>query len=128
MFNIKEYLSFIFLYLIIDLVWLKGAKKLHQRTYKQVTGKDEMEVNYLAVILFYLVAPLGYIVFIKNKYTGYDVFKYGMLMGLLLYSTYDFTSKAIYNKSYDWSYALLDIAWGTFVFGLVSYIIHKKFN
>lgn len=123
---IGSYFYFIILYFVIDLIWLKGAQKLHLKTFKSVTGKSEMNVNYIAIILFYLIAPLAFFLFIKNKFPKNEVFKYGAIMGLILYSTYDLTSKAIYNESYSWTYTFADIAWGTFVFGLVSYIISNK--
>ena len=127
MFSLKEYFTFILLYFLIDLIWLKGASKLHQNTYRNVTGKSEMNINYIAVILFYLIAPLAYFIFIKNKFDKKNIFLYASLMGLILYATYDLTSKAIYNQSYSWFYTFADMAWGTFVFGLVSYIISTKF-
>lgn len=123
--QIKQYFAFIIIFLLIDLIWLKGARKLHLNTFQSVTGKKEMDVNIKAVILFYLIAPLGYFVFIHNKFDKKYIFFYGMLMGLLLYSTYDLTSKAIYNKNYSWTYTFTDILWGTFVYGITSYLVSK---
>jgi len=36
--------------------------------------------------------------------------------------TYDLTNKAIFND-YTWDYCLKDIIWGTFLYGVVSYIM-----
>ena len=40
-----------------------------------------------------------------------------------MYMTYDFTNKAVFVE-YQWDYAIKDALWGSFVFGLVSYLIY----
>jgi uncharacterized membrane protein len=117
----NDYLKFLLLALIIDSIWI--SKPFHKQQYELIQ-KSYLEVDFNAAMLFYLFAPLAYIYFIKplskNKN---DAMKYGALLGFLMYMTYDFTNKAVF-KDYNWNYAIKDIIWGSFVFGLVSYLIY----
>ena len=62
--------------------------------------------------MFYLLAPLGFFIFIKplaiNKK---QALYYGCIMGFLMYSTFDLTNKAIFSD-YTWNYAVKDVIWG----------------
>lgn len=108
--------------IIIDSVWIVGASNFHKNSVRSVQGSD-MEVNLLPAMLFYILAPLGYLFFVdKLAKTPRDAFMYGSLLGLLMYGTFDLTNKAIF-KGYTWAYTLADMAWGTFCMGLVSTII-----
>ena len=120
----KEYVLFIVLFLVIDSLWLRGAYTLHLQTYRKVTNtQGAIDLNKTAAFMFYALAPLGYFVFVQPLAKNDPVltFQYGSLLGLLMYASYDLTSKAIYNQAYDWSYACMDMAWGAFVFGFVSW-------
>jgi len=127
--QLAVYVLFIIVYIILDLIWLKGGSSLHQSTYESVTRtKQQINLNYQAGFLFYLIAPLAYFLLIKPLVEAKEaklsyVFGYGALIGLLMYGAYDLTSKAVYNEAYPWSYALFDMTWGCFVFGLVSTIV-----
>ena len=125
----KSYVIFLVLYIVLDMIWLQGGRRLHVAAYNQVTGQqvNKIKIDMVAGSVFYLIAPLAYFVFVKPLAKG-DAkrsFYLGSLMGLLLYGTYDLTSKAIYNDRYQWSYALKDILWGTVLFGVLSYIMNK---
>ncbi len=123
MITVVEYLKFAIIMILIDLIWLLGAKKLHNTTVKSIQNTD-LKINPIGALGFYTFAPIGYFVFVKQiAKSSQDAFKYGCLMGFLMYMTFDFTNLAIF-KNYSLSYALKDIAWGTFVYGIVSYIMH----
>ena len=115
------YIKFIVLLFLIDLLWI--TQSFHKSQYERVQ-KTPFNVNMTGALLFYLFAPLAYIKFIhplsKSKI---DAFKNGALMGFLMYMTYDFTNKAVFTE-YQWDYAIKDALWGSFIFGLVSYLIY----
>ena len=45
----------------------------------------------------------------------------GALLGFVIYGIYDMTNIAIFNK-YTWTMGIMDWMWGTFLFGLTSWI------
>ncbi len=132
MIEVKTYAIFIALYIVIDTVWLIGGRDLHLKTLQTVTDQPnmkEIKIDMKAAGLFYLMAPLAYFLFVKKVATSAtDAAIYGAIMGLLLYGTFDLTNKAIFSDRYTWTYAFSDMAWGTFVFGLVCYIVHRIEN
>ena len=120
---IFKYIYFAVLLFIIDLIWL--SRPFHKELYTKIQ-KAPLIFDKLAGILFYLLAPLGYFIFVKplskNKM---DAFKYGAIIGFLMYMSYDLTSKAIYTD-YTWNYAIKDIVWGSLLVGAVSYIMFTE--
>ena len=117
----NDYIKFAGLVLLIDLLWI--TQSFHKPQYERVQ-KTPFIVDKSAAFLFYLFAPLAYTQFIKPLSTSkQDAFKKGALMGFLMYMTYDFTNKAVFTE-YQWDYAVKDALWGSFVFGLVSYLIY----
>ena len=121
MINIKDYVTFIVIYVAIDYIWL--SRDLHKENIYKIQ-KKELKLNLLAAGLFYLIAPLYFFYYIKPlSVSKFDALKKGMLLGFLAYSTYDLTNKAVF-EDYSWGYAISDIVWGTFVLGIVSYIMY----
>jgi len=118
---ILNYVYFVILLFVIDLIWL--SQPLHIPFYTQIQ-KSPIVFDKLAAILFYLLAPLGFFIFIKplaiNKK---QALYYGCIMGFLMYSTFDLTNKAIFSD-YTWDYAVKDVIWGTLLYGVVSYILY----
>lgn len=114
-----DYIKFIVLYIVIDLVWIIGAKKLHASTVEKVQGAP-LSVDPVPVALYYLMAPLAYIFIIKPHAKNLkDVMLMSALVGGLMFGTFDLTNKAIF-KAYPWSYTIMDIMWGIFSITLVS--------
>lgn len=108
--------------ILIDSLWVIGAGKLHQGTVEKVQ-KSPLQVDYVPALMFYLMVPVGYILIVKKlAKTRKDAFLYGMLLGLLMYGTFDLTNKAIF-KEYPWSYTLADMSWGTLCVGIVSAVV-----
>ena len=119
-----NFIAFIIILLLIDLIWLVGAGKLHQKTIEMVQ-KTKVKIDYIASILFYILASTAFIVFVYPLSTTIErAFLYGCLLGLSMYATFDLTNKAIFTN-YTWSYAIADTLWGTFGIGVVSVIIYK---
>lgn len=117
-----EYIVFFFLLFVIDSIWVIGANKIHKNVIEKVQNSP-LKVNFIAAILFYVLASFGYTIIIKNiARDAKTAFLYGLMVGLLMYGTFDLTNKAIFTN-YPWTYTLADMTWGSLVFGIVSAIV-----
>ena len=120
--NIATYIKFIVVYILVDMIWIIGANKSHNKMIEDVQG-SKLIVDPVAASMYYLMAPLAYIFIIKplskNKT---DVIKNAMLVGLLMYGTFDLTNKALF-KNYTWKYAVSDILWGMTSMAVSSSIV-----
>jgi uncharacterized membrane protein len=120
----KDFFSFMILLLVIDSAWVIGAGKIHSNVVQSVQ-KSPLKVNIVAALLFYVLAPIGYVYITKKLATDTkSAFLYGMLLGLLMYGTFDLTNKAIF-ENYPWPYAIADLTWGTMAVGVVSALTYK---
>lgn len=120
---IKYYLVALFIFLVIDLLWLGLiAKNLYS---KQLGHLMSDNVNWIAAIIFYLLFIVGLVFFVIMPAIEKGSWSYallaGFLFGLISYATYDLTNLATLK---DWpiSITLIDLVWGTSLGGLVSMI------
>ncbi len=122
---IKEYALFLILLLIIDSFYLYGLKDTHNDVFQKIQ-KSPLKVNLKYGSLFYLLAPIAYIYFIKplGKNDIIQIAKNGALMGLLMYGTFDITNLALLKDYPPW-YALMDTVWGTFAIMVTSVLVFK---
>jgi uncharacterized membrane protein len=107
----------------IDLLWLGViAKPLYQQGIGHLMAD---EPNLVAAAMFYLLFPLGLVIFavIPNSLNELIAAGWlraacaGALFGFFAYATYDLTNLATL-KLWPVRLALIDIAWGTFVSAL----------
>lgn len=70
-------------------------------------------------VIVYLLLALGVVMFILPS--KYNVLFAGAIFGLMVYGVYDFTNY-IFLKSWTLPVVWLDVAWGTFVSALVSFL------
>ena len=118
----KHVLVFAIVLFLIDIVWLVGARQLHEQQIMQIQ-RQPIVVDKTAAGLFYVIAGLMFATMV-HKLSGFDAEKaacYGALIGAGMYFTFDLTNKAIF-KEYKWKYVLLDGLWGTVAVGLASYV------
>ena len=122
---LKAYFLFIFLLILIDSLYLFGLKDTHNRQIKAIQSVD-LQVRYYPAVIFYLIAGLAFVYYIYplGKSSGKDIIKYGALMGLLMYGTFDFTNLALF-KNYTLKYAIMDTIWGMTLMAIVSYLVFK---
>lgn len=120
---IKYYLVALFIFLVIDLLWLGLiAKNLYS---KQLGHLMSDNVNWIAAIIFYILFIVGLVFFVIMPAIEKGSWSYallaGFLFGLISYATYDLTNLATLK---DWpiSITLIDLVWGTSLGGLVSMI------
>ncbi len=119
----KTYIVVFLVFMVIDMLWLGIlAKKLYR---EQIGFLLKSDVNWMAAIAFYLLYVVGLIVFvvepaIVRSSASYALFA-GMFFGLVSYATYDLTNLAT-MKDWPLSITFIDMAWGTTLGGLTSYI------
>ena len=105
---------------IIDMIWLGVIAK---STYANAMGPLlSPNPNLWAAGAFYLMFPLGLLIFAVSPQAGSPVFKaalMGALFGFFAYATYDLTNLAVIK---DWPLGLtfIDMAWGTLVSGVAA--------
>lgn len=105
---------------IIDMIWLGVIAK---STYANAMGPLlSPNPNLWAAGAFYLMFPLGLLIFAVSPQAGSPVFKaalMGALFGFFAYATYDLTNLAVIK---DWPLGLtfIDLAWGTLVSGVAA--------
>ncbi len=110
-------------FVAIDAIWLSNMSPLF---YQPVLGDILLaKPNLMAALAFYLIFPIGLIVFAIlpaiNASSLFHAAFYGALFGLLAYATYDLTNYATLK---NWSLALtvVDMIWGAVLSGLSSAI------
>ncbi|TAJ13525.1 DUF2177 family protein [Patescibacteria group bacterium] len=116
---------------ILDLLWLGLIAKNFYSA--QIGGLLKPDVNWMAVIVFYLIFITGLVVFVispaveKGSWT--HALMFGALFGLVCYATYDLTNLAV-AKDWPILVTIVDMAWGAVIASLVSlstYFLAMKF-
>jgi uncharacterized membrane protein len=120
---IKLYFATLIAFLAIDMVWLGLIARTLYRNYLGFLLAST--TNWFAVILFYLLFILGILVFVvvpglENNSLKETLLR-AALFGLVTYATYDLTNLATV-KNWPVLITVMDMAWGTILSVLVSYI------
>ncbi len=106
--------------LAIDLLWLGViAKPLYQAGIGHLMAAQP---NLAAAVLFYLLFPLGLLLFavLPSAAGGWGkTLATGALFGFFAYATYDLTNLATL-KAWPLGLSLIDMAWGSLVSALAS--------
>lgn len=104
---------------LIDMVWLRviAVTWYQQGMSEHLAGAP----NLLAAAFFYLMFPIGLMIFaILPAEAGGSVLKVagmGALFGFFAYATYDLTNLAVL-KNWPVGLSILDMAWGALVSGV----------
>jgi uncharacterized membrane protein len=115
------YLAILLPFGMLDAVWLS---LMGPRLYRPTLGDILLtNVNLPAAIAFYLIYPIGILVFatlpaLKAGSVG-PALIYGALFGLLAYATYDLTNQATL-RNWTLQLTLADMAWGAVASGLAG--------
>lgn len=113
-----------------DMVWL-GL--MVNRVYRPALGDILIPgVNLPPAIIFYLLFPVGLLIFavlpaLKSKSTAMAV-GYGALFGFFTYATYDLSNYATL-RNWTVQVTAIDMAWGTVlgaIAALVAYLVTAK--
>jgi uncharacterized membrane protein len=122
----KLYLAALVPFLVIDLIWLGiVAKGLYRR---ELGDLIRQPINKTAALAFYLLYPLGLVVFVLPQALAVtaggvgQAFFQGALLGMFAYGTYDLTNLAT-MRGFSTKIALVDWVWGTLLTGTVAAIV-----
>ena len=120
---LRLYLVSLAAFFAIDMLWLGlAARSFYQQHLGFLMAPSP---NWFVAIVFYLLFILGLLVFVVLPGLGAKSLKttllHAALFGLITYATYDLTNLATLK---DWPALLsvIDMAWGTVLSVLVSYI------
>ena len=125
------YLVALTVFLVIDAIWLGVVARSFFVSEMGELLRDDP--NLWVALLFYCFYVAGLIYFAVNpglrEQSRMLAVLNGAFLGFLAYGTYDITNLAVI-KGYTWRLAVVDIAWGTVLSGLVSattYFVSRKF-
>lgn len=118
---LAAYFSALITFLVVDAVWLAT---MAARLYRPILGDVlAASVDVTPAIVFYLIFPIGLVIFailpaLKSASFPTSLI-YGALFGFFTYATYDLTNHATL-RNWTWQITLLDIAWGSFLAAATS--------
>lgn len=122
---IKLYMIALPIFIIMDMVWLGLLAKDFYRI--QIGALMKSDVNWFAVIAFYLIFIAGLVLFVilpaLEKDSWMHALLYGALFGLVCYATYDLTNLAI-TKDWPVLVTIVDLLWGMIVTSSVSVLTY----
>lgn len=128
---LKQFLQAFVQFIVFDFIWLGFVVKDFNLRQLADIGRIEngdFSLHYGAAGAVYVFMALAVPFFILPRISEQDgivnIFLTGALMGLIIYGVFDMTNLAIL-KNYPPAFILPDMAWGAFVFGLVSVITAK---
>ncbi len=116
--------------LVLDGIWLNFvAKQFYQKYLGYLMAPS---VNFIPAAIFYFIYALAISVLVVNPAIKsgaglFQIFSFGVLLGLAAYGAYDLTNHTIVR---DWPLAVtvVDMAWGAFVTGAASAIAYLSYQ
>lgn len=133
--NLLKVIVTALIFFLIDLIWIGYfASNAYQDQIQSIQG-DSLQLKSDVLPLIYFLIGTGIVYLVIPKLRGfeqslekgsinhlYNSFLWGGLLGLITYGVFDLTNYAIFN---EWNpiLAIGDILWGTFLTGLVTYLI-----
>ena len=121
---IKLYLTTLFYFLIIDTIGIQSfVVKLYN---KNLPSNLKINLDITSAIVFYLIFVFGLVYFVisplKNMNLS-NVILPSIIYGLVTYSTYALTVKAVFNV-FNWEIVISDVIWGMILCLIVSIVTH----
>ena len=116
--NLGIYAAVFFTMVVIDMIWLRviAVQWYADGMGPLLSGTP----NLIAAAAFYLLFPLGLLIFAVMPGEASSVLRVavmGALFGFFAYATYDLTALAVI-KNWPVGLTFLDLAWGTLVSGV----------
>jgi len=114
-------LTFLTIYLVIDIAYVIVSKDLYEKTVKKIQGSSFPRGRIMDAVLAYIVLAIGWYYIAAPsvglwKGSGRPSWQAGAIAGfvygLVLYGVYNFTLRAQF-VNYGWQITLRDLAWGT---------------
>lgn len=108
------------LLILIDFIYLSLIKGYFINQIVTVQGsKVQPDLMAIAICYLFLIFGINYFI-IKEKRSVFDAF----LLGLVIYSVYETTNKALFTK-WSWITVFIDSLWGGILFALTTWSIYK---
>ena len=105
--------------LIIDSIYLHSFSGFFNKIVNDIQGSD-IKLKYDGAILCYITMVLGLKYFIIDEKKP---IKDAFLLGLLIYSVFEFTNYAILDK-WNLKAVLIDSIWGGILFAISTYLYY----
>lgn len=118
---LTRFVTAILLLLLLDAVWLTAIAPTSRRVIAAIQGSP-LQVRWVSAVVVYLLIAAGVTAFAASPpqvTSALEAAGYGALLGLVVYGVYDLTNHATLS-AYPLTYALSDMAWGTFLCGSVA--------
>ncbi len=117
------YLSVAVTFVGIDMIWLRV---MSEKLYKPVLGEILLpQPNLLAAAFFYIIYPIGLLIFAVLPAQAQDsslrAFASGLMFGCFTYATYDLTNQATL-RNWSTTLTIADIAWGSSLAGVSAWL------
>lgn len=126
----KAFIISFLAFLVLDFIWLGFVVKGFNLSQLSQIGRienGEFQVMYAPVIAVYILMALSMVMFVlpqTSELSMLGTFLKGAVMGLIIYGVYDGTNLGIL-KDYPIKFAIVDVLWGSFVYGAVTVITKK---
>ncbi len=120
-----KFLSILGIFSIIDYIWLAIVAKDFNKNALGSLLSDKIKI--VPTILVYLLIASCIFFIISKSPDPIQALKYGALFGFVVYAFYELTNLS-FVANWPVRLALVDILWGTFVFGLVSFVVKYLFR
>ncbi len=130
---IKAFSISLIAFVILDFIWFRIVKNFNLRELAEIGRMNDGQFDVLIIpaLVTYVLMALAVAIFIAPHFTEFDpwwrTFLVGAVMGLIIYGIFDLTNLAIL-KNYPIKFMIVDMSWGTFVFGLVSCLSRYLLN
>jgi len=121
--DIKLFFIILSIILLFDIVYLTLNKKL----YDTVFDRNKLKIHFGLVAWIMMAFSLYYFVLSNLEGSIKDKVLKGALLGLCIYSIYNFTNLAIFDF-YHIKLAVIDTMWGTFLFGVIVYLVSNFYR
>jgi uncharacterized membrane protein len=121
--NPFEILISAIVFVSIDFIYLKIIANYFKNQIKLVQGSP-VEINMFGLVMCYIFLVFGFNYFIIQPRKS---IKDAFLLGIVIYSVYEFTNYALLK---DWKLltVIMDTIWGGILFALTTFIVYKIFG
>lgn len=110
----REILTVAAVMLVLDAIWLTANNATHRTIFAAIQGQP-MVIRYVpAAIVYALMIAATWYLAVEPSATPLAAAGRGALLGAAMYGVYDMTNYATLAK-YPLSFAVTDMAWGTFL-------------
>jgi uncharacterized membrane protein len=128
MLYLKLFLIAFPIFALLDLTWLGIVMSKFYSGHLSSIGRYEngqLAPNWLSALIAYIFLVLGLVLFViphaADKEIGWAEFIWGAVFGFIVYGVYEWTNHALV-KGWPLSIVFVDVAWGTVLYGLTSFL------